>query len=257
MLYCTAAFAQSRSSLEISAGASIPVGKFGDKNVQSDKSGLATTGQTVNISYRHLLSKNAGFVVSLIGQRHPLDIPSLETDLSELPASGYFFATGLSSNPPGGVIIIRHYTWQGKKDAWLSGSLLAGPYAQLPLARRLFLSAQAQAGATYIQSPEIQLTSKTASTSARLEQTDPHAIGLAYALQSGLVYKLTDKAALVLNLQYFATSRARFSDVKTTMTEASGTPGDLNYQVSQAQYTGEGRQAINAVNIAAGFQLAL
>jgi hypothetical protein len=257
MLLSFAGVAQHRSSIQISAGPAIPVGDFGDKNIYSDKSGLAKTGQIVNISYHHLVTKNAGFAISIVGGRYPMDVHSLENSLSVMPGSGLVFATGLPGFPSTGVIVLKHYSWQGKKDAWLSGSLLAGPYFSFPLDTRISIDAQVQAGASYIQSPKIRLSTITDSSSAYLDQTDPHAIAFAYAVQGGPAYKVSPKISLVLNLQYFATARATFHNVKTTMTETTGAAGSLNYQITQSVHTGDGRQAVSAIGITADLRVHL
>jgi hypothetical protein len=249
--------AQHKSSLEISAGISLPAGDFADKDMPGDKSGLAKTGQTVSIAYQHLLSKKIGFAVSLSGYRNPLDVASLETSLASLPVTYIYFSSQPGLPPPPSSIPPRDYHWQSKKDAWLTGSLLVGPYIELPIGMKTSFVGQVTAGAAYIQSPAVHMISVTDTVTAHLEQTDPHAISFAYALDGGIAHKLSNKISLVATLRYFGTPRAKFEDVRVTVSELQGTGGSLNFLATSSVRTTDGRQAISTINVAAGLRLSL
>jgi hypothetical protein len=255
LFLCFTAFAQHRSSLEISAGASLPIGDFANKNVRNERSGVAKMGQTISIACRHLLTKKIGFAVSLSGYRHPLDIGSVETSLADLPGGTFVTSNGPIIPPP--AMPNRHYQWEGKKDAWLTGSLLAGPCIELPINAKTSFVGQIMAGAAYIHVAGIHMSSVTDTAIASFNQTEPHAIGFAYALESGLSFKLTDKLSLLGKLQYFGTPRTNFGDGKTTITEANGTENSSNLWFVESWKTSERRQTLSAISLSAGLRISL
>jgi hypothetical protein len=225
---------QDRGYLSLTFGPSIPLGAFANKNVYSQTSGLAKTGQIVSLSYTHLLNHRVGIAITAHGQRNPVDLQAIENSISNTDFRD----------------------WNFDKTSWLLAGLLVGGYRPFPLIKSndTYLILETMVGAIYAKSPELTGNSMTDSSTAHAEQTRASGFGFIYIIKSGINHNLNKKLFISASLEYLGTSKISFSNIKSTISSvvhfSNGT-----MSVQQSSVTSNTKQIVSSLNIHFGIGL--
>ena len=249
---------KNKGYIALSIGPALPVGNFGSKDLNSNWSGFANIGEFANFSFSHLIVKHVGFSVIWHGQRNPLNTKSLAGEFSKHPIYQLqFVASDGTTPPPPSPPSYKYYkNWKFDKGSWLCGSLLIGGYSSFPVKKLTNLSfiSKALIGVVFAKSPKLNGTSTSDTSSARAEQTSSSGSGFSYLISGGIKYDLK-KICFLVNLDYLATNKIRFHDIKSTLTTVEDPNGLPSYQ--QSSVTTDGRQNIGTINLSIGIGLRL
>jgi len=270
LLYCKAQSFNDKNFLSLSIGPSFPVGDYAKTNVNNNLAGFAKTGEQVELSFEHKLSKHFGLAVMLHGQRNTINTTAMSEEFSQLKFYTAYFTgtTGYPTIPPPPVTS-SYYTypnWKFDAKSWLTGSLLIGAAGDFPIdtkTNKLFITAKAMAGASYVSAPSMHGKSITDSTLAEVSQNGATAFAFSYLISGGLKYKLTQKLRLLFNVNYFGTSQAKFKNVTETLATAKGFTVPNVYTFPNAQSissysaTGIERQSVSTIGLNVGIGLSL
>jgi hypothetical protein len=63
--------------IALTGGPSVPVGKYGKKDINSENAGFARFGYNLNLNFNYQASKNFGLTSSIIYSRHKLNIDEI------------------------------------------------------------------------------------------------------------------------------------------------------------------------------------
>jgi hypothetical protein len=225
------------SSLDFTIGPSFPIGEYASRNISSSSSGVAKAGYTANISYAHLFKKHTGIIVSLHGQRNPIDTKAFEH---------YLTATGYNN-------------WNVDKASWMVVGLRGGVYGEFisQAASSLSFTGKAMVGAVYSKSPKLYGRSESSTHVAETKQTSESAVGLSFSLSGGGKYKLNKKVFLLGEAELFATPKLKFKDVTSTYGTVNFASNGFPISASQMSSTMDGKQAFTSLNLTLGIGIQL
>ena len=246
--------AKERGNISITVGAAMPVGQFASTALLDSKSGFAKTGESLSLSYSRPIAKTTSLIVHIQAQRNPINKNAFENSFSQLKIYQGFYAGSGQNNPPPQTSYKIYPGWKFEKKSWLYRALLLGAQKQFKPNSydKINLFAKIMAGAMYAQSPELNGKSFSDTATANFQQSKSSAFGFVYSFGGGFNYTLTKTVFLTSALAYFGSNKIVFKDVKTTFTTTKGTFGSPEYSVQQSATTGNGKQAISSVNVAAG-----
>ena len=128
-IYNADCFSQQKSYFIITAGPSIPIGEFADKDLMSSSSGLAGVGQSLNISFAKVSVNKIGFAFELRGQRNPLSVRAIRKSLNGAKFFNGVFSTGSPTAPP---TFTTYPDWEVEKKSWWSVAATGGLYTEVP-----------------------------------------------------------------------------------------------------------------------------
>ncbi len=248
-----------KSEIAFSAGPAFAIGKFADTDLMTSSSGFAKTGQAISVSYVHPLSEKWKFLVSLSGQRNPLNTKAFETIFSTATVNpGFSFGSG-PNNPPPQTTYVVYPNWKFENKSWMLGSLQVGVLKEFVTAdqHKWTPTLKAAFGAVYASLPGFKGSSVTDTATAAIAQSKLSGFGLTYTVGAGINYALTKKIALFTIVDYNNTSDIKFDDVKSTLTTTKGTVGSPGYAVQYTELTTAGKQAISSINLMFGISLVL
>ena len=128
------------------------------------------------------------------------------------------------------------------------GSILIGGYWDFPFQniKNLAFLTRAMFGIIYISSPMLQGNSITDTATARIDQNSVSGFGFSYLVRGELKYNLNRKINIHLSIDYLATNRITFHDLKTTFLTVKNENGFPS--VAQAIITRDGKQTIQSLN---------
>lgn len=261
VLQATMASAQEhkKSEISFSFGPAFAVGKFANTDFLDNTSGFAKPGEAISASYLHPFSKNWKFVVSLSGQRNPINTNAFETTFSTAKIyQGFSFGSD-PNHPPSQTNYAVYPNWHFEKKSWLLGSLQVGALKEFSTSgqNKLSPTIKATVGAVYASSPLLKGSSVTDTATAIIEQSKSSGVGLIYTIGGGINYSLTKKVFLFATLDYCGTSSLKFKDIKSTLTTTKGTSGSPAYSIQQTMTTTYGKQTFSSINILFGISLEL
>ncbi len=262
LLFVFSSFSQKNSnkkSISVLTGASLPIGNFGNDDITDDKAGVAKLGPAGSISYTQLTGKKFGFVVTVQGQRNPLNSKSAEKKFSELNfTQGILFVSPGTNQPPPSLPEVKYPNWKFEKRSWLTGALLLGGYGEFApgVSNDFSFITKAMLGAVYAESPAIKGNSVTDTATAVYEQTSGSSFGLAYLLSGGIKVNINKRLCFVTSLEYMGTNKMTFDDIEATLTTTKGTPGP-GFAISQSKATGSAKQTISTINLVVGIAIKL
>jgi hypothetical protein len=246
-LACLAAlgsFAQTTGTLTLSLGPNFPAGAFASKNGNDPSSGLANIGAVAALSWwQPIRHTHFGVVGSARFSMNGMNSKATLKPFEE-------------SEPT--------YQWSMNKSHWSSGALLAGPYYQLPLARRFDLRINLQAGAALCYSPTQTVTGIRDSVGFGPVDVVQASVGKIHVLTftalagAGLSYHLTRHCSLLLHADYTYMDPAfRNLHEQVTTGQHLVNPGivstDIAEVVTESNFTRNYTQAMSSVNVTVGF----
>jgi hypothetical protein len=194
-------FAQQKSQLSLSFGASVPVGSYAKKDTNSslvgfpygktlNGSGLAKTGINLSLDYKYYLSDRWGLALQLKGQQNSVD-----------------------------ANVIRQYsldhgatTATAKSDSWVVGSIVAGGFYHTAIGRKtnkweMQLKLMGGVLKTSIPGQTVNSTYSQQGNPIPIvaySKRDAQTLGLGFAWQIGaqLLYRLSKKVSLIGGIDY-------------------------------------------------------
>jgi hypothetical protein len=236
-------FAQTTGTLTLSIGPDLPVGAFASKNGNDPSSGLANIGELAAASWwqpiRHMPFGVVGsvrFGMNGLSSKATLE-PFEETE----PA----------------------YQWSTGKNHWSSGAILAGPYYQAPLGRRLDLRVNLQAGAALCDFASQSVRGIRDSVGfGPVDLIDAtvgkaHVVTFAALAGAGLAYHLTRHWSLLLHAGY-SYMHPTFRNLRVEIVNAQNlvVPGIVSLSnatvIEESVYTRNYSQAMNSVDVTVG-----
>ncbi len=248
-----------QSYFHVSIGPAFPLGKYGNGDDYTRNQGHAKTGGAIKLSGTTMLKKNFGLNASIQLQLNPLNTASLEKDIWKLNygQSGAISFTDTIIIPPtqSPPRTSPYKNWEVDKSSWKVGSLMVGALKQFPFEGSKNLSAfvEANIGFTYAWSPEISGRSISDTLIVELKQYKSSGMGFSYSLGTGLNYGLNTKTNLRLSVDYFGTTKIKFSNMRTVQNGSSIPPGSL-WSSSMKR---DGKIPISAINVGVGLSFQL
>jgi hypothetical protein len=158
--------------LEFSAGYSVALGTYASFDKQNDKSGYATNGWQLQVTFDWMGKKNLGLAIQYTFQRNPMKNLANEVFPGGLPDS-------LSSG------------------AWANHYLLIGPVFMKKI-KRLHLDAKVLAGVIVSSSQNFSTPNPYDST--RMKSDENLGAGFAYQVSAGIGYVLSPNFTVKFNL---------------------------------------------------------
>lgn len=243
----TSVFAQPfQQSISVSGGISMPVGDYANTSANNNLAGYAQTGQAVQISYNHSLDNQFNLMIKLHGQRNPINTNMLAKNLIA------------HSNIP---------EWKFEDQNYYFGALMVGISKSLSLSQNnhWYFSPGVSLGLAYTQSPSLKAESKLPNDYALMTQSKANAFGAAMSANGQFSYAISKNVHLLLNLEYFTTSKITFKEVKNEFGVTNGgliVPGvyDLSNSKNPPNYSNsvsDQKMRFNGINILLGVQFKL
>ena len=152
----------------LTGGPSVPVGKYGKKDINSEKAGFARFGYNLNLNFNYQADKNFGITSTIIYSRHKLNIDEVKK---------YYSEPNLS---------VDHYQYYG---------ILAGPMATVSLSDKVMLDFKLMAGVAEANSPVFSLLN-TQITNEKWNEAFTWQYGTA------LRYNINENTCLFTNIYY-------------------------------------------------------
>jgi opacity protein-like surface antigen len=199
-------------NLSASVGASLPVGKFGSKNIYDSTASFAELGPAINISLDYNLTKHFGLALLLTGQQNNVDTKSIDKKWEE--ASPGTRVTATSNN-------------------WQIGKIMAGGFISLSLDKhkKFYFTARVMAGALKTNALKFSLfqtnnltdsfSLNNPPTTSNVSEMKTLNWAFAYLAGVGVKYNVNKKVYLLSNFDYSGTS-LRFQDVYYSTTNSIG-----------------------------------
>lgn len=241
-------------TLKLGIGAAVPIGKFGQSEINNSKAGFAKTGPLLNLSYNHFLGNRVWAEVMFQFQQNPLNTAALEEGFSNTKFyQGLYVSSTLA---PYNFPYTTHKNWQFTDAEWNTFTLLLGFNGKFPLStsNKVFARAKLMVGPVHVASPSLWGESISGSGGARMEQTSASGWGVAYTAGGGIEYDLNKKLYLLTQIDAFGTSGIEFKDIVATLTFWEGTPSNPT-SIQQNSVKGNARQTVTTLNAAVGIGL--
>jgi len=153
-----------RGYIGVTLGPAIPLGDFGDTNLDNEDAGLAKTGINFNlVHFGYKFSKNFGVAASWFGAAHEVDFSANEVDAA----------------------------------TWSYGGLFAGVLVSIPASEKLFFEFKPMLGYVAATSPEIR---DKVSGNSYIEEEQGSSIG--FDLVGSVRYNFAEKWCAMFNVDY-------------------------------------------------------
>lgn len=231
------------------------MGAYGDKDGNSETSGLAKLGFTGELSYSHALAKGEfGRMKSEFGL-----VAMLRGRMNGVSSDG---ATSVFKDQ------FPTYQWRANNKSWQTAAAMAGFYRSLSVNEKFSAHALLIAGIAKAWMPEIIVTGIMDSTAqggdanmivARNEKTSATTFTAMTGL--GISYALTNKFSLMADLDFWYL-KPTFTVVQdVAFAQHLVVPGVYNLSngsvVSVTQATGKYKQGMNSLNLTVGVSMKL
>jgi hypothetical protein len=247
-LSTTYTWSQNNSSLHLSIGGALPIGKFASKDVNDPASGLANLGGLAELGYSHPLNdKHWGLTIGIRGRLNGIDKNANSAALRK---------------------IYPLYTWSSSNSSWKALSAMAGIYYLLPVASRLDVRMELSLGAANCYLPEYTLlgildTAQAGPTGfVQAKVNKEHAVSFSATAKAGIVYHLNKQLNLLANLDFWYL-KPDFKHVTQTVLVANGlvipgvlSPGNAT-SLSVNSQTRDYKQNMSTLNLTVGLGISL
>ncbi len=206
-------------SFNAEAGAAIPTGKFGSKNINDPNASFAEIGPILNLGFDYKLKKHFGLSFLFSVQQNNTDTKAIDNKLQQAYPYYEFSSTG---------------------NNWLTWKFMAGAHVTLPLDKKnkINFTARAMIGILktsaykFSQSQKINPndTANLGSGTVTIESYEADWVSLkttfTYLLGIGLQYNLNKKISLKTNIDYSAATLSfpRFDYANSGGVLGTGTP---------------------------------
>jgi hypothetical protein len=180
----------------VSAGASLPVGRFASCAPNDDQACMAGQGIAFNISTGYRIAGPVGLMIR--GEQHRNTV-----NTSAMLDALYRNNTDV---------------WTAKADNWSILSVMAGPYVSIPMGR-FSVDGRLLAGRALAVLPNTSMAGNFGTTEMSVKTTGSQSTALSLGGGLSLRYRLGRSTALNLNADY---SRANFTFTNLTSTATNG-----------------------------------
>src|ERR1700689_2327924 len=214
IFFATTLYSQnSRWSIDVGAGAAIPTGKFGSKNIYDSAASFANLGPAINISLDYKLTKYFGLTFLLTGQQNNVDMKTIDEKWEE--ASTQKTLINASSNN------------------WHIGKIMTAGFISLPLDKneKIYFTTRIMAGVLKTNGLKFSLfqtNNLTDSfylsdppTSSYISEKKSLNWAFVYLAGVGLKYNVNKKIYLLSTFDYSA-STLKFPSVSFQTTKSAG-----------------------------------
>jgi|GEM_PF-1317882 len=241
-------WSQNNSSLHLSLGGALPIGKFASKDVNDPTSGLANLGGLAELGYSHPLNDDHwGLTIGIRGRLNGIDKNANSSALRKIYPS---------------------YTWSSSNSHWKALSAMAGVYYTLPAASKLDVRLEISLGAANCYLPDYNLlgildTAKTGPSGfIQAKVGKEHAISFSGMAKAGVVYHLNKRLDLLANLDFWYLD-PNFKQVTQTVLVANGLviPGLISpnnaMTTTITSQTRDYKQNMSTLNLTVGLGISL
>lgn len=204
----------------MSAGVSLPVGKFASCSSDDNQACMAGKGLAINLAAGYRIAGPVGLMIR--GEQHRNAV-NTEALLNELYRS-------------------ETDVWTAKADNWSVTTLMAGPYISLPISGRFSVDARALAGRASAVLPNTSLAGNFGQKEVSVKTTGSQSTAVVYGGGATLRYRLGRITSLHLNADY---SQANFIFDNLTSTAVS-----TDKRSESSTYSSE--RVISMVSVSAG-----
>lgn len=208
--------------LMISAGSSIPTGRFASCLPTDVQAGMASKGSTLNLSAGYRLLGPIGVMVRLDQQHNAIQTPALLTNL---------YQNGTDR-------------WTATAEDWLITTVMAGPYLSIPMSR-FALDMRLMAGQASAILPSTSISGNYGAVSVLMQTKGTHDKTLALGGGLSLRYRISPGLSLHLNGDY---NQAQF-----TFNNLSSSAESINGRSESSRYSSS--RTIGTINVSAGVAL--
>jgi len=248
-----------KGKLEVSIGASVPVGNFSKATVGTFKhvSGGAKTGEAIGINYIFSTTNKISFSLNAFGTRNPVNTNELEQAFSSQPFYGFSASSGPPS-PPNPSTARYYKNWNFNKASWFTAGLMGGGNLDLPINswKDFFFNAKAGIGGVVAWSPKLDGSAHTDTSIVIVHQDADAAVGFSFTASLGLAYEYKKGTRLHFDIGYLGTVQMKILDVKSVYGILTGNPPGSQMQESGSS-VGDLKQSIGMVNISVGVSFIL
>jgi hypothetical protein len=188
--------------IELGGGWAIPMGDFGEKDANNDKSGFAVTGYNLNVTGGVKLTEKFGVMAMFTYQNNPFD----EKDLASQLKSPLLTITVEATS------------------GWEQKYYMGGVYVSLPTNEKndMLIDLRFAGGPCWISSPAIKLNAYGNAYFDYVNQEAGEAQAFALTLSAGIIKKVTDNVGFSIRAGYLGlASSAGFRDVKVSSSSGS------------------------------------
>ncbi|GAB3689210.1 hypothetical protein GCM10027592_05290 [Spirosoma flavus] len=206
----------------VSAGASLPIGRYGSCLTSDIKACMASQGLSFNVSAGYRLFGPVGLMVR--GEQH-----RNEVDTKAMLSSLYRNETDV---------------WTAKADNWTISSVMAGPYIAIPLGR-FSVDARLLAGKAQATLPNTSMAGNFGSMEMSLKTTGSQSTATAFGGGATLRYRLGRNTSAHINADY---TRADFLFHNLTSTATNGSQKSTSLPYSS-------NRVVDVVSVSAGFAI--
>jgi len=176
---------ESKGTIAILLGPSIPVGDFGSKDLNNGYAGFAQTGVVFEITADYkLVERNWGIAATLRGQANSHDFIAYENELQ---------------NYYGGV------NWFVESDAWTLGGIMLGAFRDFPVDKSISFKPRLLLGFPSASSPNITRTAYGFGNSNWVRYNKTYTRNFGYLLGLGFKFDVSKKLSILANADNFGT----------------------------------------------------
>lgn len=199
-----------KGSIGIAAGYGIPMGQFGNLDINDDDAGYANRGSFLEISLTHQIGEDQfGFAALVRRQHHSTEVQALGDDLeNQLPGT----------------------TWTVESTDWRLGAVMVGGYGSFALFGQLSLDVKSMIGLLLSDSPELILAGEGPLGAIGSVQSSVSTSSLAYLFGVGLKVGVGPKFFLSGHVDYMG-SAPHFSGVQVTNSDGTIIRGSIRQDI--------------------------
>lgn len=186
--------------LHIEVGAGIPSGDFGDDDIDSDDSGLASTGVMGSIATRYSLEDNFGLFGRYSFNRNAVDSEAQDDFLDFVADS------------------VPTVDWELATTPWIVHSATFGPYFATTSGKAVF-SLEGGVGLLVVTSPELEVTGDVGFDELVVRSEPANGVGFGYTISGRVGYILSEQITLIAGISFLGGEAEIESE---TVTELNG-----------------------------------
>jgi len=169
--------------LDVEVGAGIPTGDFGDGDIDSDDSGLASTGVMGSIATKYSLEDTFGLFGRYSFNMNNVDAEALDELLDSF---GDIFPT---------------VDWEISASPWIIHSATFGPYFATTSGKAVF-SLEGGIGLLVVTKPEIELIGDDGVDELVVKDDPASGVGFGYTISGRIGYVLSDNVTLFAGISF-------------------------------------------------------
>ncbi|MBL7698599.1 MAG: hypothetical protein JNK79_10580 [Chitinophagaceae bacterium] len=254
LMFSLAVFSQKNPGkyyLTVSAGPSLPLGKFANKNALADRNGLAIPGETLNVLFTFFSDNGLGLALELRGQRNAIDPAGVSETIGQVVLRDFILVSTTSPRRPSYSV---YSDWKVQEGTWWTASTSFGLALRKPLSSsgNLLLSGKILAGGMYVKAPSVDARSITEEKAYEIERSGRSLFGFAWSGGIGLILDKKKSLFFTGGVDYVGSNNLNIHDVKARIAGRFGKDGDSNTGYSDTKFITNRNQVISCINATVG-----